>query len=86
MWPLSDISLQVTLSGYGSHGHHMSISPTLLFVVPLLFVAQKLFSQPSVVLQEVLLSVWMCIWCVRGGEFGVFVCHHLGLPPPNEEA
>lgn len=50
------------------------------------FVVQKLFSQPSVVLQEVLFYMWVCIWCVRGGEFGVFMCHHLGLPPPDEEA
>lgn len=52
------LSIEGCLIGVGPpDGYHISISSILLYVVPLLFVEQKLFNQPSVVLQEELLYI-----------------------------
>lgn len=46
--------------------YHVSIPPTLLFVVPLSFVIQTLFNQPSVLLQDELHYMQVYILYVRG--------------------
>lgn len=50
--PLSDIPNAGYCVGDGFLHYYISISPTLLCLVPMSFVVQKLLSQPQVSLQE----------------------------------
>lgn len=58
----------------------ISMSPIHYYVVTLLFVMQKLCSQPSVLAQEKLLCGLNLVF-VEGGELRLFLCHHLGSLP-----
>lgn len=65
--------------GWSSHGYCVSLFPTRPSVVLLLFVVQKLFNQPSVLLQKEFLDMQVQIRVsVGGGKFTVFLCCHLG--------
>lgn len=58
-WSWANTALGAALVGWlgrGPHNHCVSLSPTLFSLVPPLFVIQKLFSQPSVLLQKELYS------------------------------
>lgn len=73
---------QVVCVGGGFHHYQVSISiMSLLCVVPLSFVVQELFSQPSVLVQEELLYVSVesvCLWEeVSSGSPNVTILDHL---------